>query len=162
MAVEFLEGFEMKCPKCGYEWTPRVAAPRRCPACKAVLQMLTKVEERKPISQGGIVMCNNCKLNPAQFTFRQQSLCKLCMLEAISKEPLLTYEMAVEQFKQTQPLPQLKLPCDTCVYMGETACTHPNFSVEEPNYGVGLRIMGDVATCDSYVGRPSIPVGTTS
>jgi predicted Zn-ribbon and HTH transcriptional regulator len=24
----------MKCPKCGYEWNPRVTNPKECPRCK--------------------------------------------------------------------------------------------------------------------------------
>ncbi|GAI37344.1 unnamed protein product, partial [marine sediment metagenome] len=26
-----------KCPRCGYEWTPRVADPKECPRCKGRL-----------------------------------------------------------------------------------------------------------------------------
>ena len=25
---------KMKCPKCEYEWVPRVPEPRQCPKCK--------------------------------------------------------------------------------------------------------------------------------
>ena len=29
---------KMKCPKCGYEWEPRVADPKKCPRCGYWLQ----------------------------------------------------------------------------------------------------------------------------
>ena len=37
----------MKCPKCGYEWTPRVPRPKRCPRCgKWLIPKPSEVKER--------------------------------------------------------------------------------------------------------------------
>ncbi|MFP3293615.1 MAG: hypothetical protein RXP77_04890 [Nitrososphaeria archaeon] len=29
---------KLKCPRCGYEWEPRVANPKKCPRCGYWLQ----------------------------------------------------------------------------------------------------------------------------
>ena len=36
----------MKCPKCGFEWTPRVEKPKCCPECKTRLK-LSKIVEKE-------------------------------------------------------------------------------------------------------------------
>lgn len=33
----------MKCPYCGYEWSPRVNKPKECPRCKRRLDYPTNV-----------------------------------------------------------------------------------------------------------------------
>ena len=55
----------MKCPKCGYEWTPKVADPKMCPRCPAYLKPLPKVEpvensEIVPTQTSGLVYCPFC------------------------------------------------------------------------------------------------------
>lgn len=35
----------MICPKCGYEWNPRVEKPKSCPSCKQYLKELPTFEE---------------------------------------------------------------------------------------------------------------------
>ena len=37
----------MKCPKCGYEWIPRVKNPKKCPRCGKWLQDWRKSTEVK-------------------------------------------------------------------------------------------------------------------
>jgi len=42
----------MKCPKCGYEWIPRVKSPKRCPRCGKWLipkPTMSKIVEVKPM-----------------------------------------------------------------------------------------------------------------
>jgi hypothetical protein len=34
---------KVKCPKCGYEWVPRVENPKECPMCKRMLKEIVKV-----------------------------------------------------------------------------------------------------------------------
>ncbi|HHT9145528.1 MAG TPA: RCKP-type rubredoxin-like domain-containing protein [Candidatus Wunengus sp. YC61] len=33
---------KIKCPKCGYEWEPRVKNPKECPECKKRLRREVK------------------------------------------------------------------------------------------------------------------------
>ena len=40
---------QVKCPKCGYQWTPRTDKPKSCPECKARLKdkiIIIKEEEK--------------------------------------------------------------------------------------------------------------------
>ena len=44
-----MRGFRMRCPRCGYEWEPKIHRPKECPRCKQRLDSeLRRARGTKP------------------------------------------------------------------------------------------------------------------
>jgi len=43
----------MKCPRCGYEWKPKIPQPKECPRCKGRMDYLGAVGAPRIIKKGG-------------------------------------------------------------------------------------------------------------
>jgi len=43
----------MKCPRCGYEWKPKIPQPKECPRCKGRMDYLGAVGVHRIIKKGG-------------------------------------------------------------------------------------------------------------
>lgn len=147
----------MTCRFCGYRWVARQPNPKACPRCKRRFDR-PLVDVADVSHEDGVHWCSKCIQRVAVARFRGKPYCKTCLLEAIANEvPELTYSDAVKQFKKTieTPSPQLRLPCDDCVYFNDerAVCMHEDYDIDKPNWGVGLLVEGDTAECMSFSPR---------
>lgn len=86
-----LENEDLRCKRCGYTWTPRVASPASCPYCKRRFerkeQEVKLIELRKIENPEAILHCDLCGEEFREyFDLDGKRVCKDCLVRLVLKE----------------------------------------------------------------------------
>ena len=88
---------KLKCPFCGYEWTPRTLSPVSCPACKRYFtkkkqpeRLETQEVQLRPVPK--TLRCEYCE-KPAKYHIRGRNVCKDHILLALESSEVQESEI---------------------------------------------------------------------